>query len=92
MKFQIVWSNFTISEITDAGETKTTVLTKIDDVLYPSGYGMEVTNNSDLLVKLYPRRPNQRDACLEFRLYPSSKLICDTHMMIFYKDKVAHLI
>ena len=48
-----------IDDLQAAGGNETAIPKKFDDVLYPLGW-REIRITGDLLVKLYPRRANQR--------------------------------
>ncbi|MBQ6691065.1 MAG: hypothetical protein IJN01_05180 [Rikenellaceae bacterium] len=83
--------NLTIStaDIMAAGGNETAIPKKFDDVLYPLGW-REIRITGDLLVKLYPRRQNQRG---RFEKHPSDEKIIegyiDGHNIDFIKGKVA---
>lgn len=78
-----------INDLRTAGGNETAIPKKFDDVLYPLGW-REIRITGDLLVKLYPRRANQRG---KFDNKPfDSKTIegyIDGHNIDFIKDKVA---
>lgn len=48
-----------VGDLKEAGGNETAIPKKFDDVLYPLGW-REIRITGDLLVKLYPRRANQR--------------------------------
>ena len=76
-------------EIIAAGGNETAIPKKFDDVLYPLGW-REIRITGDLLVKLYPRKANQRG---RFSLEPYDEKIIkgyiDGHNIDFIKEKVA---
>ena len=78
-----------IEDLKAAGGNETAIPKKFDDVLYPLGW-REIRITGDLLVKLYPRRENQRG---RFSDEPfDQKTIegyIDGHNIDFIKDKVA---
>lgn len=76
-------------ELIAAGGNETAIPKKFDDVLYPLGW-KEIRITGDLLVKMYPRRTNQRG---RFDDRPFDEKIIegyiDGHNIDFIKDKVA---
>ena len=48
-----------VDELRAAGGNETAIPKKFDEILYPLGW-IEIRITGDLLVKLYPRRTNQR--------------------------------
>ncbi len=82
---------FTISlnDLIASGGNETAIPKKFDDVLYPLVW-REIRITGDLLVKLYPRRANQRG---KFSDEPFDEKIIegyiDGHNIDFIKDKVA---
>lgn len=72
-----------------AGGNETAIPKKFDDVLYPLGW-REIRITGDLLVKLYPRRANQRgrfaDAPFDEKIIEG---YIDGHNIDFIKNKVA---
>lgn len=78
-----------IDDLKAAGGNETAIPKKFDDILYPLGW-REIRITGDLLVKLYPRRENQRG---RFSDEPfDQKTIegyIDGHNIDFIKDKVA---
>lgn len=76
-------------ELIAAGGNETAIPKKFDDVLYPLGW-KEIRITGDLLVKMYPRRTNQRG---RFDNRPFDEKIIegyiDGHNIDFIKDKVA---
>ena len=72
-----------------AGGNETAIPRKFDDVLYPLGW-REIRITGDLLVKLYPRKTNQRG---RFEKEPfeekSIEGYIDGHNIDFIKGKVA---
>lgn len=81
--------SITIDDLKAAGGNETAIPKKFDDVLYPLGW-REIRITGDLLVKLYPRRENQRG---RFSDQPFDEKIIDGyidgHNIDFIKDKVA---
>lgn len=79
----------TTDELREAGGNETSIPKKFDDVLYPLGW-REIRITGDLLVKMYPRRSEQRG---RFSNVPfDEKTIegyIDGHNIDFIKDKVA---
>ena len=84
-------SKFSISreEIRTSGGNETAIPKKFDDVLYPLGW-REIRITGDLLVKMYPRRANQRG---RFSDQPFDEKVTsgfiDGHNIDFIKGKVA---
>ena len=78
-----------VDDIRAAGGNETAIPKKFDDVLYPLGW-REIRITGDLLVKMYPRRSNQRG---RFSDKPfDEKTIegyIDGHNIDFIKNKVA---
>lgn len=78
-----------IDDLQAGGGNETAIPKKFDDVLYPLGW-REIRITGDLLVKLYPRRANQRG---RFADEPFDEKIIegyiDGHNIDFIKDKVA---
>ena len=78
-----------VDELVAAGGNETAIPKKFDDVLYPLGW-REIKITGDLLVKMYPRKANQRG---RFSDKPfDEKTIegwIDGHNIDFIKDKVA---
>lgn len=72
-----------------AGDNETAIPKKFDDILYPLGW-REIRITGDLLVKLYPRKANQRG---RFADEPFDEKVIqgyiDGHNIDFVKDKVA---
>lgn len=81
--------SITIDDLKAAGGNETAIPKKFDDVLYPLGW-REIRITGDLLVKLYPRRENQRG---RFSDQPFDEKVIDGyidgHNIDFIKDKVA---
>ena len=79
----------TADELREAGGNETSIPKKFDDVLYPLGW-REIRITGELLVKMYPRRSEQRG---RFSNVPfDEKTIegyIDGHNIDFIKDKVA---
>ena len=77
------------SELIAAGGNETAIPKKFDQVLYPLGW-REIKITGDLLVKLYPRKAEQRG---RFSDVPFDEKIIqgyiDGHNIDFVKDKVA---
>ena len=79
----------TIDDLRKAGGNESPIPKKFDDVLYPLGW-REIRITGDLLVKLYPRRSNQRGRFLDQPF--DEKVIkgyIDGHNIDFIKGKVA---
>lgn len=78
-----------IDDLKAAGGNETAIPKKFDDVLYPLNW-REIRITGDLLVKLYPRKANQRG---RFTDEPSDQKIIegyiDGHNIDFVKGKVA---
>ena len=78
-----------IDDLVAAGGNETAIPKKFDDVLYPLGW-REIRITGDLLVKLYPRRTNQRG---RFEDQPFDEKIIEGYIdglnIDFIKDKVA---
>lgn len=78
-----------LADIRQAGGNESPIPKKFDDLLYPQGW-REMKISGDLLVKIYPRRADQRG---RFADAPSDeKLIAgyiDGHNIDFIKNKVA---
>lgn len=78
-----------VDDIKAAGGNETAIPKKFDDVLYPLGW-REIRITGDLLVKLYPRKANQRG---RFEKEPfeekSIEGYIDGHNIDFIKGKVA---
>lgn len=76
-------------ELRAAGGNETAIPKKFDDVLYPLGW-REIRISGDLLVKLYPRKANQRG---RFTNTPFAEKVIegyiDGHNIDFIKSKVA---
>ena len=86
------WLNkleITIDDLRKAGGNESPIPKKFDDVLYPLGW-REIRITGDLLVKLYPRRSNQRG---RFSDQPFDEKVIkgyiDGHNIDFIKGKVA---
>lgn len=81
--------SITTEDIKKAGGNETAIPKKFDDILYPYGW-REIKITGDLLVKLYPRRKNQRG---KFENEPFDEKVIegyiDGHNIDFVKDKVA---
>ena len=79
----------TTDELREAGGNETSIPKKFDDVLYPLGW-REIRITGDLLVKMYPRRSEQRGRFSDVPF--DEKTIegyIDGHNIDFIKDKVA---
>ncbi len=78
-----------LDEIRAAGGNETAIPKKFDDVLYPLGW-REIKITGDLLVKMFPRRANQRG---RFAETPNDTITIegyiDGHNIDFIKGKVA---
>ena len=81
--------SISVDDIKAAGGNETAIPKKFDDVLYPLGW-REIRITGDLLVKLYPRKANQRG---RFEKEPfeekSIEGYIDGHNIDFIKGKVA---
>ena len=78
-----------IDDLRAAGGNEPAIPKKFDDVLYPLGW-REIRITGDLLVKMYPRRSNQRGRFLDEPF--DEKIIkgyIDGHNIDFIKNKVA---
>lgn len=78
-----------VDDLRAAGGNETAIPKKFDDVLYPLGW-REIRITGDLLVKMYPRRSNQRGRFLDEPF--DEKIIkgyIDGHNIDFIKNKVA---
>lgn len=79
----------TIDDLREAGGNETAIPKKFDDALYPLGW-REIRITGDLLVKMFPRRANQRG---RFADEPFDEKIIhgyiDGHNIDFIKEKVA---
>lgn len=81
--------SISIEDIKAAGGNETAIPKKFDEILYPLGW-REIRITGDLLVKMYPRRANQRGRFAEEPF--DEKVIkgyIDGHNIDFIKDKVA---
>ena len=78
-----------IDDLMAAGGNETAIPKKFDDILYPLGW-REIRITGDLLVKMYPRKANQRG---RFSEEPFDEKVIegyiDGHNIDFIKDKVA---
>ena len=78
-----------IDDLKAAGGNETAIPKKFDDILYPLGW-REIRITGDLLVKMYPRKANQRG---RFSEEPFDEKVIegyiDGHNIDFIKDKVA---
>lgn len=81
--------SISIQDLRAAGGNETAIPKKFDDALYPLGW-REIRITGDLLVKLYPRKANQKG---RFSSEPYDEKIIegyiDGHNIDFVKDKVA---
>lgn len=81
--------SISLDEIRAAGGNETAIPKKFDDVLYPLGW-REIKITGDLLVKMFPRRANQRG---RFADVPNDTITIegyiDGHNIDFIKGKVA---
>lgn len=81
--------SISIDDLKSAGGNETAIPKKFDDMLYPLGW-KEIRITGDLLVKMYPRRENQRgrfdDKPFDEKVIES---YIDGHNIDFVKDKVA---
>lgn len=81
--------SISVDDLRAAGGNETAIPKKFDDVLYPVGW-KEIRITGDLLVKMYPRRANQRGRFAEEPF--DEKTIegyIDGHNIDFIKGKVA---
>ena len=81
--------SISVEELKIAGGNETAIPKKFDDVLYPLGW-LEIRITGDLLVKIYPRRANQRGRFTEDPI--DEKILkgyIDGHNIDFIKEKVA---
>lgn len=78
-----------IDDLKAAGGNETAIPKKFDDCLYPAGW-REIRITGDLLVKLYPRRANQRGRFSE-EPFDEKRIegYIDGHNIDFIKGKVA---
>ncbi len=78
-----------IDDIKAAGGNETAIPKKIDDALAPLGW-KEMRITGDLIVKLYPRKANQRGRFSE-KAFDERRIehYIDGHNIDFIKDKVA---
>ena len=78
-----------VNDLQEAGGNETAIPKKFDEVLYPLGW-REIRITGDLLVKMYPRRANQRG---RFSDKPFDEKVIqgyiDGHNIDFIKGKVA---
>lgn len=81
--------SITIDDLKAAGGNETAIPKKFDDVLYPYGW-REIKITGDLLVKLYPRRANQRGR-FDDKPFDERRIegYIDGHNIDFLKDGVA---
>ena len=81
--------SITIDDIRSAGGNETAIPKKFDDVLYSLGW-REIRITGDLLVKMYPRRANQRGRFAD-EPFDEKRIegYIDGHNIDFIKDKVA---
>lgn len=81
--------SISIEDLQAAGGNETAIPKKFDDILYPLGW-REIRITGDLLVKMYPRRANQRG---RFSDEPFDEKIItgyiDGHNIDFIKGKIA---
>ncbi len=81
--------SISVDDLRASGGNETAIPKKFDDVLYPLGW-REIRITGDLVVKMYPRRANQRG---RFSEEPFDKKVLegyiDGHNIDFIKDKVA---
>lgn len=81
--------SISVDDLKAAGGNETAIPKKFDDILYPLGW-REIRITGDLLVKLYPRRLNQRG---RFADEPFDEKIIkgyiDGHNIDFIKGKIA---
>ena len=81
--------SISVDDLKASGGNETAIPKKFDDVLYPLGW-REIRITGDLLVKLYPRKANQRG---RFSDVPFDEKVIegfiDGHNIDFLKSKVA---
>ena len=81
--------SISVDDLKASGVNETAIPKKFDDVLYPLGW-REIRITGDLLVKLYPRKANQRG---RFSDVPFDEKVIegfiDGHNIDFVKSKVA---
>lgn len=81
--------SISVDDLKASGGNETAIPRKFDDVLYPLGW-REIRITGDLLVKLYPRKANQRG---RFSDVPFDEKVIegfiDGHNIDFVKSKVA---
>lgn len=81
--------SISVDDLKASGGNETAIPQKFDDVLYPLGW-REIRITGDLLVKLYPRKANQRG---RFSDVPFDEKVIegfiDGHNIDFVKSKVA---
>lgn len=81
--------SISIDDLKAAGGNETAIPKKFDDVLYPLGW-REIRITGDLLVKLYPRKANQRGRFADAPFDQKTIIgYIDGHNIDFIKDKVA---
>lgn len=81
--------SISVDDLKAAGGNETAIPKKFDDVLYPLGW-QEIRITGDLLVKLYPRRANQRGRFADQPFDEKTiKGYIDGHNIDFIKGKVA---
>ena len=81
--------SISVEELRAAGGNETAIPKKFDDILYPLGW-REIRITGDLLVKMYPRRANQRGRFSDEPIDEKTiKGYIDGHNIDFIKDKVA---
>ncbi len=81
--------SISVEELIAAGGNETAIPKKFDDILYPLGW-REIRITGDLLVKMYPRRANQRGRFSDEPFDEKTiKGYIDGHNIDFIKDKVA---
>ena len=78
-----------VDDLKAAGGNETAIPKKFDDVLYPLGW-REIRITGDLLVKMYPRRENQRGR-FDDKPFDEKTIegYIDGHNIDFIKNKVA---
>ena len=81
--------SISVSDLKAAGGNETAIPKKFDDVLYPRGW-QELRITGDLVVKLYPRRANQRGRFADTP-FDEKKIegYIDGHNIDFIKGRVA---
>lgn len=92
MEIQEALQRLSISteELKQAGGNETAIPKKFDDILYPYGW-REIRITGDLLLKLYPRKVEQRRGRFSSEPYEEKRIegYIDGHNIDFLKNQVA---